>query len=272
MKEKSPKKDSLNDCEDLITEQEDDFVIISKTQKSKEINLKIFPSINEKLYKTSIITNKKLERNKSSDIIDRKSLRRILTKKQNQFFNQSNTIDSNNDNNLDDIEQIKDFRADCILYDKNKKTYIGKLFVDQDYMIYFSPEINNKPKLYFNSDYYIFPLLSIAQCITNTNYFGQSKYCKEITLKDGRNFIFKFSPDAFEIFDELIEKFAFPKISKNYFNFAYLYKNQNNLINKKNIKIYNFFDEFKRQEINLNTSKEFRLIKILIILYINPIL
>jgi len=163
---------------------------------------------------------KKLERTNSTDKIERNSIRRILTKKQSQFFNQSNTFDLKNDNNIDDIEQIKDFRADCILYDKNKKTYIGKLFVDQDYMIYFSPEINNKPKLYFNSDYYIFPLLSIAQCITNTNYFGQSKYCKEITLKDGRNFIFKFSPDAFEIFDELIEKFAFPKISKNYFNFA----------------------------------------------------
>ena len=261
MKEKSPKKDLLNDCEDLITEQDGDFIIISKTQKSKEIKLKIFPSINENLYKTSIITPKRLERTNSTDKIERNSIRRILTKKQTQFFNQSNTFDLKNDNNIDDIEQIKDFRADCILYDKNKKTYIGKLFVDQDYMIYFSPEINNKPKLYFNSDYYVFPLLSISQCITNTNYFGQSKYCKEITLKDGRNFIFKFSPEPFEVFDELIEKFALPKITKNYFNFAYLYKNQNNLINKKNIKIYNFFDEFRRQGINLNTTKEFRLIK-----------
>ena len=164
-------------------------------------------------------------------------------------------------NNIDDIEQIKDFRVDCILYDKNNKTYIGKLFVEQDYMIYFSPEINNKPKLFFNSDYYIFPLLSISQCITNTNYFGQSKYCKEITLKDGRNFIFKFSPETFVVFDELIEKFAFPKKTKNYFNFAYSYKKQNSLITKKNIKIYNFFDEFKRQGITLPSNKEFRLIK-----------
>ena len=251
------KENTQNNCEDLIAEQKDDFIVISKTQNSKEISSKI----NQKFYKTSIMTNKIYERNNSCDIINSKSIRRILTKRQNEFFNELNTINTINENNIDDIEQIKDFRVDCILYDKNNKTYIGKLFVEQDYMIYFSPEINNKPKLFFNSDYYIFPLLSISQCITNTNYFGQSKYCKEITLKDGRNFIFKFSPETFVVFDELIEKFAFPKKTKNYFNFAYSYKKQNSLITKKNIKIYNFFDEFKRQGITLPSNKEFRLIK-----------
>ena len=263
MKGKSSKK-NIVDCEDLTFEQEDDFVIISKTQNSKEIKPKLFQIINQDSpkMKTTIFTNKLFERNNSNDIIERKNIKRIFTKKQNEFFNQeNNNINLINKNNIDDIEQIKDFRADCILYDKNKKTYIGKLFIDQSYMIYFSPEINNKPKLFFNSDYYIFPLLSILQCVTNTNYFGQSKYCKEITLKDGRNFIFKFSQDAFEIFDELIEKFAFPKKTINFFNYAYTYRNLNNTNNKKNIKIYNLLEEFKRQGINFSTSQEFRIIK-----------
>ena len=257
------KENLVNDCEDLIEEQKDDFVIFSFTQNSKEIKLKPNPKLH-----SSIMTNRLNLRNNSSDIIDRISVDRIITKKQNEFFSEINNINTINENNIDkdidNIEQIKDFRADCILYDKNNIAYNGKLFVEQDYMIYFSPEINHKPNLFFNSDYYIFPLLSISQCITNTNYFGQSKYCKEITLKDGRNFIFKFSPETFVVFDELIEKFAFPKKTKNYFNFAHYYKEQkeqNSPINKKNIKIYNFFDEFKRQGINLTSNKDFRLIE-----------
>ena len=199
-----------DDCEDLIEEVHDSFIVLKKKQNTKEIKLKTKP----KLHNTSIMTNKTHLRNNSSDIIDRKNLTRVLIKKQNGFFNEINNINTINENNIDNIETIKDFRADCILFDKNNIAYTGKLFVEQDYMIYFSPELNNKTKLFFNSDYYIFPLLSISQCITNTNYFGQSKYCKEITLKDGRNFIFKFSPEAFETFDELIEKFSFPKKQK----------------------------------------------------------
>ena len=141
MKGKSSKK-NIVDCEDLTFEQEDDFVIISKTQNSKEIKPKLFQIINQDSpkMKTTIFTNKLFERNNSNDIIERKNIKRIFTKKQNEFFNQeNNNIKLINKNNIDDIEQIKDFRADCILYDKNKKTYIGKLFIDQSYMIYFSP-------------------------------------------------------------------------------------------------------------------------------------
>jgi len=252
------------DYEDLVEEEEDGFVVYEFRKNSKKIKLKA----NKKQPKTSIMINKKYERNNSNDKIDRNSFTRIITKKQNEYFNEFNTINTINENNIDidNIEHIKDFRADCILYDKNNIAYTGKLFVVRDYIMCFAPELNDKAKLFFNDDYYIIPLLSISQCITNTNYFGQSKYCKEITLKDGRNFIFKFSPEAFEAFGELIEKFSFPKISKNYFNFTISNK-QNSLINKKNIKIYNFFDEFKRQGIILNpnntnnTNKEYRLIK-----------
>ena len=123
MKGKSSKK-NIVDCEDLTFEQEDDFVIISKTQNSKEIKPKLFQIINQDSpkMKTTIFTNKLFERNNSNDIIERKNIKRIFTKKQNEFFNQeNNNINLINKNNIDDIEQIKDFRADCILYDKNKQ-------------------------------------------------------------------------------------------------------------------------------------------------------
>ena len=125
----------------------------------------------------------------------------------------------------------------------------------------FSPELNNKP-FYFKSDYFIFPLLSISQCANNYNYFEQSNYCKEITLKDGRNFVFKFPQKAFKDFNDIIEKYALPLNSENYFNFAYLYKESNKNSNK-NIKIYNLFEEFKRQGINFTSwvGQEFRILK-----------
>ena len=93
------------------------------------------------------------------------------------------------------------------------------MLIDENYTFYFSGEMNNKP-YYFNSDYYIFPLLMISRCVTNTNYFGHSNFCKEITLKDNRNFILKFSPNSFKEFTEIIDKFALPEKSKNYFNYA----------------------------------------------------
>ena len=123
----------------------------------------------------------------------------------------------------------------------------------------------NKPQ-YFNSDYYVFPLLLISRCVTNSNYFGQSNFCKEITLKDNRNFIFKFSPNSFKEFTELIEQFALPEKSKNYFNYAFSYYNsfysENKLNPKKNIKIYDFTNEFKRQEIDFSSdnNKQFKIL------------
>lgn len=205
--------------------------------------------------------NKKIKRKKSNDI-DKKQIKRYFTKKKSQYFQQENcnTLKKERSNtkiNKEILEQIKDFKADCILYDKNSKTYIGKLFIDQSYTFYFSGEMNNKP-LYFNSDYYIFPLLMISRCVTNSNYFGQSNYCKEITLKDYRNFIIKFSPNAFKEFTEIIDKFSLPEKSKNYLNYAYTYHNLLHFENSEknnNIKIYSFEKEFKRQEIDFSLQK-----------------
>ena len=212
---------------------------------------------------------KTLVRKNSSDA-DSKHTKRFFTKKKSQYFQQENSKTfSKNEHNLkpikEKIEEIKDFKSDCILYDKNNKTYIGKLFIDQSYTFYFSGEMYNKPQ-YFNSDYYVFPLLLISRCVTNTNYFGQSNFCKEITLKDNRNFIFKFSPNSFKEFTELIDKFALPEESKKYFNYAYSYYNsfylENKSKDKKNIKIYKLENEFKRQGIdfNCNENKQFKIL------------
>ena len=205
--------------------------------------------------------NKIIKRKKSNDI-DKKQIKRYFTKKKSQYFQQENcnTLKKKRSNTKIEkeiIDQIRDFKADCILYDKNSKTYIGKLFIDQSYTFYFSGEMNNKP-LYFNSDYYIFPLLMISRCVTNSNYFGQSNYCKEITLKDYRNFIIKFSPNSFKEFNEIIDKFSLPEKSKNYLNYAFTYHNllrSENSEKNNNIKIYSFEKEFKRQEIDFSLQK-----------------
>ena len=210
---------------------------------------------------------KKIKRKDSSDI-EKKRSKRYFNKKKSQYFQQENNKTFSQDKtNLstikENIEEIKDFKADCILYDKNSKTYIGKLFIDENYTFYFSGDMNNKP-YYFNSDYYIFPLLMISRCVTNTNYFGHSNFCKEITLKDNRNFILKFSPNSFKEFTEIIDKFALPEKSKNYFNYAYKYCNllQSEKNGKnKNIKIYDFEKEFKRQDINFSLhNKQFKIL------------
>ena len=235
-------------------------------QKSDKIHI-IPDEQKESKSKIKDINPKKLKR-KNSDDIGSKQIKRYFTKKKSQFFHEENrkTFDKSNWVILNkEIEEIKDFKADCILYDKNNKTYIGKIFIDQSYTFYFSGEMNNKPQ-YFNSDYYVFPLLLISRCATNTNYFGQSNFCKEITLKDNRNFIFKFSPNSFKEFTELIDNFALPDVSKNYFNYAYSYYNsfcsEKNLDININIKIYNFTDEFKRQGIDfsLDNNKQFKIL------------
>jgi len=61
MNEKSPKKNLLNDCKDLIDEQKDNFVILNKNTKIKRDEIKNIS-------------------------INRKSIKRILTKKQNYIF------------------------------------------------------------------------------------------------------------------------------------------------------------------------------------------
>ena len=265
MKEKKDDKE-LNNFEDFLKDfqkiTKEDLIPKNNTnlQKLHKMNIISLNSLDKSLIQQKTFIEPKInsERKNSTDKIDRNQIKRILMKKKTQYFKNDDIIKEEKELN---IEELKDFRTECILYDSSKKTYIGKLFIDQSYTICFSPELNNKP-LYFKNDFYIFPLLSIWQCNNNSNYFGQSKYCKEITLKDGRNFVFKFTKNAFKDFSDIIEKYAFPEKNENFFNFAYLYKNSQKNENK-NIKIYNFFEEFKRQGIifSSQSNNDFRVLK-----------
>ena len=206
----------------------------------------------------------RLKRSYSSDI-DIKQNQRYKTLKQSEYFNEQekkSNIKNNktylNEIKEEEIEEIKSFGVDCNLYDKNNKIYIiGKCFIDKNYMFYFRDEMNDKSQ-YFNNLYYTFPLLCISRCETNSGYFGPSKYCKEILLKDNRNFVLKFSPKSFYEFNEIIEKFVLPAKSQKYFNFAYYFNNKKKT--NKNVKLYNLIEEFKRQGINFESNKQFRLL------------
>ena len=130
MKEKKSEKELLSKSEivinELKSEEEDDFIVISKSQIPKVPIINIFPLIKENPIKDSL--NK--ERKNSSDMIERNKIKRIINKQHNLYFKEiiASVINDN------EIEQIKDFIADCILYDKNNKTYTGKLFLDRNYI------------------------------------------------------------------------------------------------------------------------------------------
>ena len=154
-------------------------------------------------------------------------------------------------------EYFSNMLLDCVLYDKNDKKFKGKLFIDKSYVINFSSEMHDK-SLAYNDIYYFFPLFSIAKCVTTNK--DCCNYCKEITLKDYRNFIFKFSEINFRKFSEIIDKFALPSKSESYFNYAFSYKNSNIKHIKFNVIYYDFLEEFKRQGIDFNSNKQFRIL------------
>ena len=196
---------------------------------------------------------------KNSNDIDSKQFKRFIMKKKTQIFQEDYIRKPAKTVSMQKIKKINDFFADCIFFDKNKASYNIKLYIDSDYLVSVYGDMN-KP-FYFNNLYYSFPLLYISRCVSNSSVFGSNKYCKEITLKDNRDFIFKFPPKAFDEFNEIIETFALPEKSKYYFNYAYsFYQSENGLMDEFNLKIYKFSKEFKRQEIDFSTEKKFKIL------------
>ena len=212
------------------------------------------------------LTQIKKEQEKSkrsySNDIDSQQMRRFITQKQYEYLYEDKNKESLNNIILvkeDEDLEIEIFQTDVNIYDKNTKQYLlGKCFIDQNYTFYFIPDMNNN--IYFNILYYTFPLLSIVRCEKNSSYFGPSKYCKEILLKDNRNFVLRLNPKSFDIFNEIIDKYALPVKSENYFNYAIYFKKLDMNKNKKNIRIYNLTDEFKRQDIDFKSNKQFRIL------------
>ena len=196
---------------------------------------------------------------KNSNDIDSKQFKRFIMKKKTQIFQEETIRKPAKSVMLQKIKTINDFFTDCIFLDKNKTPYNCKLYIDNEYQVSVYGDMT-KP-FYFNNNYYSFPLLYISRCVNNSNVFGSNKYCKEITLKDNRNFIFKFPPKTFDEFNEIIETFALPEKNKYYFNYAYSYfQKENHLMKDSNLKIYKFSKEFKRQDIDFSTEKKFKIL------------
>ena len=196
---------------------------------------------------------------KNSNDIDSKQFKRFIMKKKTQIFQEETIRKPAKSVMFQRIKTINDFFTDCIFLDKNKTPYNCKLYIDNEYQVSVYGDMT-KP-FYFNNNYYSFPLLYISRCVNNSNVFGSNKYCKEITLKDNRNFIFKFPPKTFDEFNEIIETFALPEKNKYYFNYAYSYfQKENHLMKDSNLKIYKFSKEFKRQDIDFSTEKKFKIL------------
>ena len=196
---------------------------------------------------------------KNSNDIDSKQFKRFIMKKKTQIFQEETIRKPAKSVMFQRIKKINDFFTDCIFLDKNKTPYNCKLYIDNEYQVSVYGDMT-KP-FYFNNNYYSFPLLYISRCANNSSVFGSNKYCKEITLKDNRNFIFKFPPKTFDEFNEIIETFALPEKNKYYFNYAYSYfQKENHLMKDSNLKIYKFSKEFKRQDIDFSTEKKFKIL------------
>ena len=196
---------------------------------------------------------------KNSNDIDSKQFKRFIMKKKTQIFQEETIRKSSKIITFQKIKTINDFSTDCIFLDKNKTPFNCKLYIDDEYQVYVYGDMT-KP-FYFNNNYYSFPLLYISRCVSNSSVFGSNKYCIEITLKDNRNFIFKFPPKTIDEFNEIIDTFALPEKNKYYFNYAYSYfQKENHSMKESNLKIYKFSKEFKRQGIDFSTEGKFRIL------------
>ena len=234
------------------------------TRKSNIASKNPFPNLDLKKRVPDVIEEvdeeekgKEIKRKNSNDI-DSKQIKRYLMKKKTEMFEESFHRKPAKTVSAPKIKEINDFFADCIVLNKNKTSYNCKLYIDKDYQVSVFGDMN-KP-FFFNNSYYSFPLLYISSCISDSSVFGSNKFCKEITLKDNRNFIFKFLPQKFDEFNEIIETFALPNKNRDYFNYAYsYYAAENSYMDQPNVKIYNFSKEFMRQEIDFSTEKKFEI-------------
>ena len=232
----------------------------SDTKMANQLNKKDTIFIDEDLKSKLEEINKKQkkEQRSFSSEIDTHLSRRYIWQKRAEYLKEE---ENNKEGNIIKAEEIENFFTESYLYDKITKKYLGgKLLVDKSHILKFFPEKYEEP-LYFNhqNGYYSFPLLLISKCFNNTKQFDPSKYCKEIILKDNRNFVFKFTSTSFKKFEEIIDKFSLPLSSKGYFNCAYSNKLMNKSKYKNYLKIYNIVTEFKRQGVYFS-DKVFRLL------------
>ena len=235
----------------------DSFIIVESDNNSKEKNA---------LKKINLKSNKKIRN-------------QILEKEEENFeedeFIELNDEKNKNETQKDDFicittyskEKPKNFESDITLLNTKKNiSYKGKILIDENFGVKIN--INNKKELYFNEAFYEFNLLEIKN-FNNTQKYSYEETWVEINLKDSRIFILNLlQKEKLKEFLEILDNFSTPIQTSLYFRHAFFEydKYEKELRDNANISypkiyksgwdIYNFYDEFKRQKVDLKNDYE----------------
>ena len=238
----------------------DSFIIVESDNNSKEKNA---PK------KINLKSNKKI--------------RNQILEKEEENFEEDEFIELNdkkNEKNKNDIqkddficittyskEKPKNFESDITLLNTKKNiSYKGKILIDENFEVKIN--LNNKKELYFNEAFYEFNLLEIKN-FNNTQKYSYEETWVEINLKDSRIFILNLlQKEKLKEFLEILDNFSTPIQTSLYFRHAFFEydKYEKELRDNANISypkiyksgwdIYNFYDEFKRQKVDLKNDYE----------------
>ena len=235
----------------------DSFIIVESDNNSKEKNA---PK------KINLKSNKKI--------------RNQILEKEEENFEEDEFIELNDEKNKNDIqkddficittyskEKPKNFESDITLLNTKKNiSYKGKILIAENFGVKIN--INNKKELYFNEAFYEFNLLEIKN-FNNTQKYSYEETWVEINLKDSRIFILNLlQKEKLKEFLEILDNFSTPIQTSLYFRHAFFEydKYEKELRDNANISypkiyksgwdIYNFYDEFKRQKVDLKNDYE----------------
>ena len=238
----------------------DSFIIVESDNNSKEKNVP-----------------------KKINLKSGKKIRNQILEKEEENFEEDEFIELNdekNEKNKNDIqkddficittyskEKPKNFESDITLLNTKKNiSYKGKILIDENFGVKIN--INNKKELYFNEAFYEFNLLEIKN-FNNTQKYSYEETWVEINLKDSRIFILNLlQKEKLKEFLEILDNFSTPIQTSLYFRHAFFEydKYEKELRDNANISypkiyksgwdIYNFYDEFKRQKVDLKNDYE----------------
>ena len=212
-----------------------------------------------------------------------KKIRNQILEKEEENFEEDEFIELNdkkNEKNKNDIqkddficittyskEKPKNFESDITLLNTKKNiSYKGKILIDENFGVKIN--LNNKKELYFNEAFYEFNLLEIKN-FNNTQKYSYEETWVEINLKDSRIFILNLlQKEKLKEFLEILDNFSTPIQTSLYLRHAFFEydKYEKELRDNANISypkiyksgwdIYNFYDEFKRQKVDLKNDYE----------------
>ena len=243
---------------------------------------------NEQSFDSFIIVesdNNSKEKNapKKINLKSGKKIRNQILEKEEENFEEDEFIELNdekneknkNDTQKDDFicittyskEKPKNFESDITLLNTKKNiSYKGKILIDENFGVKIN--LNNKKELYFNEAFYEFNLLEIKN-FNNTQKYSYEETWVEINLKDSRIFILNLlQKEKLKEFLEILDNFSTPIQTSLYFRHAFFEydKYEKELRDNANISypkiyksgwdIYNFYDEFKRQKVDLKNDYE----------------